>query len=103
MMQQSRPDHVAGHWLGKDVLVWSAEGRHLAQPEPDVHSVLSVLCLATGAERLSSQWRVVGGRIGANPHNPRQNSDLGLPLLLHPEEVELLCNKGKHQHTTCHI
>lgn len=45
-------------------------------------------------EWLSANWRIVGGLMGALPHNPRQNVQLGPPLLLLPEQVTLLLNKG---------
>lgn len=48
---------------------------------------------------LRHEWRIVGGLIGALPNRPRQNSQLGLPLLLLPEEVALLLNKGMPTHT----
>ncbi|XP_021374918.1 tRNA-splicing endonuclease subunit Sen34-like [Mizuhopecten yessoensis] len=43
---------------------------------------------------LRDEMRVVGNQIGCLPRFPRQNSFLGLPLLLMPEEVSLLLNKG---------
>ena len=48
----------------------------------------------SGIQFLRHEWRIVGGLIGALPRQPRQNSQLGPPLLLLPEEVALLLNKG---------
>ena len=91
LMMMHSHGHVEGHLVGKDVLVWSAEGMHAVSILPYETTLVSSL----DAEKLCSHWRVVGGRIGALPRNPRQNVELGLPLLLLPEEVALLCNKGK--------
>ena len=45
-------------------------------------------------EKLRDSWRIVGGLIGAHPHQPRQNAKLSLPFLLLPEEVSLLLELG---------
>ncbi len=50
--------------------------------------------MGTGVERLRRSWRIVGHLIGALPQNPRQNNQLGLPLVLLPEEVALLLHEG---------
>lgn len=44
--------------------------------------------------KLRVERRVLGGLIGAHPIQPRQNQQLGLPLILSPEEVSLLRNRG---------
>lgn len=51
--------------------------------------------LNIGIEWLRTRWHLAGGgEIGALPSSPRQNDRLGLPLLLLPEEVSLLLDKG---------
>ncbi|KAL1935810.1 hypothetical protein VTP01DRAFT_4950 [Rhizomucor pusillus] len=45
-------------------------------------------------ERLRCNHRIVGAFIGPLARAPLQNSFLGLPLLLRPEEAELLTSKG---------
>ena len=43
---------------------------------------------------LRREWRVVGSLVGALPLHPRQNSQLGLPLVLLPEETTLMREEG---------
>ena len=43
---------------------------------------------------LRDKWRIIGGLIGALPSQPRQNTQLGLPLKLMPEEATLLMETG---------
>ena len=43
---------------------------------------------------LRKTYRIVGSLIGTNPMTCHQNSDLGLPLLLMPEEAKLLVDIG---------
>ena len=38
---------------------------------------------------------MVGGLVGAHPLQPRQNSQLGLPLHIMPEEISLLREEGE--------
>lgn len=45
--------------------------------------------------RLRVKFRIVGGMVGALPLQPRQNCQLGLPLLLMPEEVSVLREEGE--------
>lgn len=49
---------------------------------------------ANDAFTLITEHRIVGSLLGCLPQAPRQNQQLGLPLLLQPEEVTLLIEKG---------
>ena len=44
--------------------------------------------------KLRKEYRIIGELIGCLPKKPRQDIFLGLPLLLQPEEVSLLLEKG---------
>lgn len=70
-------------------LVWDAEGTIL-------RLILSIVIRHhLDVHRLRVQFRVVGGVVGALPLQPRQNCQLGLPLLLMPEEVYVLREEGE--------
>ena len=58
------------------------------------------VCVVAVVKRLRVEWRVVGGLVGALPWQPRQNTELGLPLLLAPEEIALLRKKGRQPSPT---
>lgn len=68
---------------------------------PLFHAVFHVVVMqlqmtsSSDVHRLRVQFRVVGGLVGALPVKPRQNSQLGLPVLLMPEEVSLLREEGE--------
>lgn len=90
---------MKGYLLGNDVLVWSAEGK--------LHDGICVSFIppfiSAAIEWLNANWRIVGGLMGALPQSPRQNVQLGLPLLLLPEQVALLLNKGWRSIVICMI
>ena len=52
------------------------------------------VCGDADVYKLRVDWRVPGSLVGALPLQPRQSGLLGLPLLLAPEEVSLLLDKG---------
>ncbi|CAO3652342.1 unnamed protein product [Mucor fragilis] len=45
-------------------------------------------------QKLRTKYRIVGALNGTLPQFPLQNTFYGLPLILLPEEVELLVNRG---------
>ncbi|KAL7316294.1 tRNA-splicing endonuclease subunit [Mucor circinelloides] len=49
---------------------------------------------AKDVEQLRTNYRIVGALNGTLPQFPLQNTFYGLPLILLPEEVELLVNRG---------
>ncbi|KAK4514346.1 uncharacterized protein ATC70_001939 [Mucor velutinosus] len=49
---------------------------------------------AKDVEQLRTKYRIVGALNGTLPQLPLQNTFYGLPLMLLPEEVELLVNRG---------
>ncbi|KAL9557819.1 hypothetical protein MBANPS3_001210 [Mucor bainieri] len=49
---------------------------------------------AKDVEQLRTKYRIVGALNGTLPQFPLQNTFYGLPLILLPEEVELLVNRG---------
>lgn len=49
---------------------------------------------ASDAKILREDYRIVGTLVGSLPRAPRQNTHLGLPLQLLPEETSLLLEKG---------
>ena len=53
-----------------------------------------VILTLTDVVHLRDKWRIIGGLIGALPSQPRQNTQLGLPLKLMPEETTLLLELG---------
>ena len=85
-------------------LVWTAEGMgshihghiHDAEcmnREPQANEAVSPS--RVDAYNLRAQYRVLGSLVGAWPLQLRQNCQLGLPLLLSPEEVSLLREEGE--------
>lgn len=59
-----------------------------------MHHCCSTYLVVPDVVWLRREWRVVGSLLGALPLHPRQNSQLGLPLILQPEETTLLREKG---------
>lgn len=59
-----------------------------------MHHCCSTYLVVPDVVWLRREWRVVGSLVGALPLHPRQNSQLGLPLILQPEEATLLREKG---------
>eukprot|EP00057_Strongylocentrotus_purpuratus_P032218 XP_786961.2 PREDICTED: tRNA-splicing endonuclease subunit Sen34 [Strongylocentrotus purpuratus] len=62
----------------------------------NLHFIAGQLCVwhADEVEILRSEHHIVGSLIGALPGAPRQNTQLGLPLQLMPEEAAVLLQHG---------
>ena len=83
---------VKGFAHGGDVLIWSAEGGCTLSHESRL--LHNITALHTDVVKLDREWRMCSGLIGSLPGKPRQNSELGLPFKLSPEEATLLMEKG---------
>ena len=77
----------------------SAEAKYdgQAQQEAKTARPVYILCcyFVSDAKILREDYRIVGTLVGSLPRAPRQNTHLGLPLQLLPEETSLLLEKGK--------
>ncbi|XP_039735808.1 tRNA-splicing endonuclease subunit Sen34 isoform X2 [Pteropus medius] len=71
-----------GAWLGRRMLV------------VEVANGCSLVWGAEAVQALRERLGVGGRTVGSLPRGPRQNSRLGLPLLLMPEEARLLAEIG---------
>jgi tRNA-splicing endonuclease subunit Sen34 len=89
-MSQTRiPIHIAN----KCAFVWDVEG--ISQNNFQAHwLMIQHLDLA----KLRSQHHICGILVGTLPHLSQQNVFLGVPLVLMPEEVVLLVEKGLSSH-----
>ncbi len=61
----------------------------------DLSQHLTCCSLLADAVWLREEWRIVGSLVGALGSHPRQNSQLGLPLSLSPDEATLLRDEGE--------
>lgn len=63
----------------------------------------NILCIEV--YRLRTEWRIIGSLVGSLPLQPHQNNQFGLPLLLSPDEMSLLRDKGllSLSHITSHL
>ena len=52
-------------------------------------------CRSTDIAVIRTEYRVCGTLLGTLPHLSQQNVFLGVPLVLQPEEVVLLVDKGR--------
>ena len=77
----------------------SAEAKYdgQARQEAKTARLVYILCFyfVSDAKILREDYRIVGTLVGSLPRAPRQNTHLGLPLQLLPEETSLLLEKGK--------